>query len=206
MTNPQADGMIESGRPWNEVAPLFPTKIAAYEYFAGSMSRRFASADSHCAMCRRQSDTVPIAFTWRANLHTTKTVLLSFLITAMAVFAHHLYSRCVVVQFTTLHRLCSDCRRRHRTRRLAAAFFQKLLFAALILLLFLTVPSIIFLFVAIFAAPEGKWLMLGISFAGVALLGLVAWGFELCRRFLIPGSLRRIGRFPFFLYGLRDTA
>ena len=206
MTNPQADSMIESGRPWNEVAPLFPTKIAAYEYFARSMTHRFASADSHCAMCGRQCDTVPVAFTWRANLHTTKTVLLSFLITAMAIFGNHIYSRWVVVQCTTFHRLCPDCRRRHRTRRLAAAVLHKLLFAVLILLVFLTVPSIIFLFVAIFAAPEVRWLMLGISFVGVALLGLVAWSFELCRRILIPGPLRQIGRFPFFLYGLRDTA
>jgi len=206
MTNPQADSMIESGRPWNEVAPLFPTKIAAYEYFARSMTFRFASPDSHCAMCGRQCDTVPIAFTWRANLHTTKTVLVSFLFTAIAIFAHHLYSRWIVVDFTTVHRLCPDCRRRHRARGVAVAVLHKLLFTALILLVFLTVPSIIFLFVAIFAAPEGRWLMLGISVVGVALLGLVMWSFEMCRRFLIPESLHQIGRFPFFLYGLRDTA
>ena len=206
MPNPQADSMIESGRPWNEVIPLFPTKISAYEYFAGSMARRFASADSHCAACGRQCDTAPIAFTWRANLHTVKTVLVSFLITAITIFGTHLYSRWVVVEFTTFHRLCPACRRRHRIRGFAVALLQHLLFAALILLVILTVPSFIFLFLAIFAMPECRWQTFGISLIGVLLLGLVMWGFAMSKRFLIPESLRQIGRFPFFLHGLRDAA
>src|SRR5258708_37628067 len=112
MINPHADNIIERGQPLKEVVPVFPTKIAAYEYFARSMTQRFASADSHCARCGRDCELPPLSFTWRANLHTTKTVLLSFLFSALALFAAHLYSRWVVVQFTTFHRLCSDCQRR----------------------------------------------------------------------------------------------
>jgi hypothetical protein len=88
---------------------------------------------------------------------------------------------------------------------MVVSLLHKLLFGILILSLFLTVPLVIFLFVAIFAAPEGKRLMLTGVVVGALLIGLVVWGFEICRRSLIPGSLRQIGRFPFFLYGLRDT-
>jgi hypothetical protein len=89
---------------------------------------------------------------------------------------------------------------------MAVAFIQKVLFAVLMFLLFLTVPLVIFLFVAIFAAPEGTWMMLSGAVLGLALLGLVAWAFETCRRSPIPHSFRQIGQFPFFLYGLRNTA
>src|SRR2546429_10033037 len=121
MSNLQADTMIESGQPLKEVVPIFPTKVAAYEYFARSMTQRFASAETCCAACGKLCEATPFAFTWRANLHTTKTVLLSFLFTALALFAHHLYSRWVVVEFTTFHRLCALCRRRHRNRSIAVA-------------------------------------------------------------------------------------
>jgi len=205
MTNLQADKMIENGRPLKELARIFPAKTTACQYFARFMSERFASADSNCAMCGRPCETAPICFTWRANLHTTKTVLMSFLFITLAIFAHHLYSRWVVVEFTTFHRLCPQGRRRHRLRRMAVGFVQMVLFAVLMLLLFLTVPRVIFVFVAIFVAPEGRRLMLAGSLAGIALLGLVVWGFEICRTYLIPKSLHQIGRFPFFLYGLQDT-
>jgi uncharacterized membrane protein len=206
MSNSQADSMIESGQPLKELAMLFPARVAAYEYFAREMTQRFASAARSCATCGQQCEGQPLAFTWRANLHTTRTVLLSFMFTALAIFAHHLYSRWVVVEFTTFHRLCSRCRRRHRTRSIAVAVLHKVLFAILILLLLVTVPLVIFLFVAIFAAPDGTWMMVTGSALGLALLGVVAWGFEVCRRLLIPDSLRQIGRFPFFLYGVRDVA
>jgi len=205
MSNLQADRIIESGKPLKELVPMFPAKTAAYEYFARSRTERFASADLNCAMCGQACEAPPIAFTWRANLHTTKTVLVSFLFSALAILAHHLYSRWVVVEFTTFHRLCPDCRRRHRARTVAVSVFHKVLFAVLILALFLTVPLVIFLFVAIFVAPEGKRLMLTGAVVGLTFIGMVVWGFEMCRRSLIPGSLRQIGRFPFSLYGLRDT-
>jgi|SRR5947209_622387 len=206
MSNLQADTMIESARPLKELVPLFPNKVAAYEYFARSMTQRFASAATCCAACGKPCEAPPLAFTWRANLHTTKTVLVSFLFTALSLFAHHLYSRWVVVEFTTFHRLCALCRRRHRIRSKAVAVLHKVLFAILILLLFLTVPLVMFLFVSIFAAPEGTWRILSGSVIGLALLGFVAWAFESCRRSLIPHSLRQIGQFPFFLYRLRDAA
>ena len=206
MSNLQADRMIESGQPLKELVPIFPTKTAAYEYFARSMTQRFASAELVCAMCGQECEAPPIAFTWRANLHTAKTVLASFLFSALAILAHHLYSRWVVVEFTTFHRLCPHCSRRQRTRTVAVGILNKGLFSVLMLSLFLTVPLVIFLFVAIFAAPEGKRLMLTGSVVGATLVVLVVWGFEVCRKSLIPGSLRQIGRFPFFLYGLRDTA
>jgi len=185
---------------------MFPTKTAAYEYFARSMSRRFELPDSHCAMCGRDSEVQPVSFTWRANVHTTKTVLLSFLFAAIALLAAHLYSRWVVVEFTTFHRLCPDCHRRHRSRSIVVGAMHKVLFAMLMLLLFLTVPLVIFLLVMPFIAPEGTRLVLAGSVVGVGLLALVVWGFETCRRSLIPHSLRQIGRFPFFLYGLRKAA
>jgi hypothetical protein len=206
MTNPQADSMIESGQPLKEVVPIFPTKIAAYEYFARSMTRRFALPDSHCVMCGRDSDAPPVRFTWRANVHTTKTVLLSFLFTALALFAAHLYSRWVVIEFATFHRLCPDCQRRHRSRSIVIGITHKVLFALLVLLLFLTVPLIIFFVAMPFIAPEGTWPFLALSVVGIGLLALVMWAFEACRRSLIPHSLRQIGRFPFFLYDLHKTA
>jgi hypothetical protein len=202
MTNLQADSMIEGGQPLKEIISIFPTKIAAYEYFARSMTRRFALPDSHCVMCGRNSDEPPVRFTWRANVHTTKTVFLSFLFTAIALFAAQFYSRWVVIEFATFHRLCPDCQRRHRSRSIVIGVTHKVLFALLMLLLFLTVPMITFLVAMPFIAPEGTWFMLAGSVAGVSLLALVLWAFETCRKLLIPQSLRQIGRFPFFLYDL----
>jgi uncharacterized membrane protein YeiB len=206
MTNPQADSMIESGRPLKEVVPIFPTKIATYEYFARSMTQRFASPDSHCVMCGRDSDAPPIRFTWRANVHTTKTVLLSFLFTVIALFAAHLYSRWVVIEFTTFHRLCPQCQRRHRLRRIIVGILRNVLFAMLILVLLLTVPMVIFTFAAPFIEPRGTLLMLAGAAVGIGLLAFVISCFEKCRTSLIPHSLRQIGRFPFSLYDLRKTA
>jgi hypothetical protein len=203
MTNPQAESMIESGRPLKEVALIFPTKIAAYQYFANAMARRFASPTSCCAMCNRDCDASPVRIRWRANVHTTKTVFFSFLFTAVALFAAHLYSRWVVVEFTTFHRLCLQCQRGHHSRRLAVNILHKALFATLISLLFLTVPLVIFLFAMPFIAPEGTWLMLTGSLVGVGLIALVMWGFEACRSSVIPPPLRQIGRFPFFLFTLQ---
>jgi hypothetical protein len=202
MSNPRADGLIESGRPLRELALAFPTKVSAYEYFAQSMTRRFASPDSHCVMCGQACEESPIGFTWRANLHTTKTVVLSFLITAVAVFAHHLYSRWVVVEFTTFHRLCPQCQRRHRTRGIVVSVWHKVLFAILVLLLCLTVPVVIFLAAMPFIAPEGIPVTLGLAVIGVGLLALVLLGFEACRKALIPHSLRQIGRFPFSIHAI----
>ena len=206
MTNPQADSMIESGRPLKEVVALFQTKIAAYEHFARSMTQRFALPDSHCIMCGRESDVPPVRFTWRANIHTTKTVVLSFLFTALALFAAHLYSRWVVIEFATFHRLCPQCQRRHRFRRIVVGILRNVLFAVLILALLLSVPAIIFTFAAPFIEPRGAWVMLAGAIVGVGLLALVISGFEKCRTSLIPRSVRQIGRFPFFLYDLRKTA
>jgi hypothetical protein len=205
VNNPQADSLIEKGRPLKELAELFPDKVSACEYFARSMSARFSSPEPRCVMCHRTCDEAPVRFNWRANLHNVKTILLSFLYTALAIFAHHLYSRWIVVEFTTVHRLCASCQRRHRHRRVFMAILQKFLFVALILLLILTVPLVIFFFVAMFAAPEGIRVMLAGAVTGLGLLVLVAWAFEGCRKRLIPSSLRGIGRFPFFLFGI-DTA
>jgi hypothetical protein len=200
MTNPQADSMIESGQPLKEVVRIFPTKIAAYEYFARSMALRFASPDNHCAMCGRNTDAPPIRFTWRANVHTTKTVLLSFLFTAIALFAAHLYSRWVVVEFATFHRLCPDCQRRHRFRSIVIGITHKVLFALLMLLLFLTVPLLIFCVAMPFIAPEGAWLFLGLSIVGVSLLLLVLGAFEACRKSLIPTRFAKLdGSHLFFI-------
>jgi hypothetical protein len=205
MTNEQAERIIENGRPLKELVPLFPDKIAAYKYFANSMTRRFASPDSHCAMCGRQCETPPVRFTWRANVHTTKTILLSFLLTTLALLAAHLYSRWVVIEFTTFHRLCPDCQHRHRVRSVVVGVIHKGLFAILMLSLFVTVPLVVFLLVIPFIAPEGIWPMLAGSVVGVGLLAHLVWGFETCRRSLIPHSLRQIGRFPFFLCRLNKT-
>ena len=206
MTNPQADSMIESGQPLKELVPLFPTKSAAYEYFARSMTQRFASPDSHCAMCGRDCEAPPVGFTWRANVHTTKTVFLSFLFTSLALAAGHLYSRWVVIEFTTFHRLCPQCQRGHRSRSAVVEFLRYLLFIALMLLLFLTVPLIVFAFAVPFIGLDGAWWLLAGAVVGVGLLTLVVRGFEVCRRLLIPHSLRQIGRFPFMLHAVRKMA
>ena len=163
MSTPQADSLIESGQPLRSVASFFPTKVEAYEYFARSMTQRFASPDFHCAMCGRACEELPVSFRWRANLHTTKTVMLSFLITTVAIFAHHLYSRWVVVEFTTFHRLCPQCQHRQRIRSIVVSLLHKALFAVLVLLLCLTVPSVVFLAAMPFVAPEATRLMLVLS-------------------------------------------
>jgi hypothetical protein len=203
MTNSQADILIERDRPIKELAPLFPSKIAACEYFGGYMTKRHAVPDSRCAMCSRECQTAPMNFIWRANLHTTMTVLMSLLFTALAVFAHHLYSRWIVVEFTTVHRLCAECQDRHKKRRIAMAVLGKVLFAVLMLPLFVTVPMFIFLLVIPFIAPEGFWKMFTGTIFGLALLALIILGFELSRRALIPNSLQHIGRFPFSLCDFR---
>lgn len=185
--------------------PLFPTKIATYEYFAKNMSQHFSSPSSYCAMCGQPCDVPPIQFVWRANLHTAKTILLSFVFSAIALLASSLYSRWMVVEFVTVHHLCLNCQRRQRTRSIAITILQKVLFAALILLIFLTVPTVIFLFAVIFVAPEAVLpLTIGLAI-GLGLLAFVTWGFDACRKSIIPQSLRPIGRFPFFLYELRKT-
>ena len=205
MNNHQADELIENGRPLKELTPLFPSRILACEYFARSVSRRFISPESCCVVCRQYCDVPPVAFTWRANLHNAKTILLSFLVTAVGIFASFLYSRWVVIEFTTFHRLCTSCQLRHRFRIAYIGVLQKALFAVLMLLLFLTVPSVIFFFVAIFVAPEVIRKMLTAAIIGMDFLGLVGWGFDACRKSMIPPSLRLIGRFPFFLHGIRKT-
>ncbi len=203
MTNLQADRLIESGQPLKKIVPLLPTKIAPYQYFANSMSRRFALPDSRCAMCGRECNVAPVHCWWRANLHTTKTVVLSFLFSALALLGGHLYSRWVVVEFATLHRFCADCQRRYRLHTIVISVVRQVLLAILILVLLLTVPAIIFLLAVPFIAPKATWLMLAASVVGVGLLALVVWAFEKCRSSLIPNSLRQIGRLPFFLYGVR---
>jgi hypothetical protein len=206
MTNTQTDNMIESGRPLKEIVPLFSDRIAAYQYFAGKMAKSFATPNSNCVECGRECDAPPVGFTWRANLHTTETIVLSFLFTILALFAAHLYSRWVVVEFTTFHRLCAQCQRRHRTRTIMVSFLRNVLFAALMLLLFLTVPVVVFLFAMPFIAPKAIWLPLVGAIIGIGLLIFVAQGFETCRKLLIPHSLRQVGRFPFYLFALRKTA
>jgi hypothetical protein len=200
MTNPQVDSMIENGKSLKEVIPVFPTKIAAYEYYARYMTQRFASPDKCCVVCSRSCEDPPVKFSWRANIHTTKTVLLSFLFTALALFAAHLYSRWVVIEFATYHRLCPDCRRRHRLRSILIGIARKVLFTLLMLLLFLTVPLVVFLIAMPFIAPEITWPVLAIAVLGIGLLALNISGFEICRRSQIPHSLRQVGRIPFFLY------
>lgn len=201
----QADSIIESGRPLNDLFSLFPTKIAAYEYFARSMSHHFSSPVACCAMCGQPCNLPPINFIWRANLHMAKTILLSFVFSVIALLAQHLYSRWVVVEFATVHRLCLKCQHHRRIRTVIVAVLHKALFAVLILLLILTVPMVVFLFAAFFVAHEGLVpLAIGLIF-GLGLLGLVSWGFDVCRRAIIPKSLRQIGRSPFFLYELRKT-
>ncbi len=206
MANPQADSLIESGQPLKKVIPVFSTKVEAYEYFARSMTRRFASPEAHCAGCGRDCETPAVRFTWRANVHTAKTVLLSFLFTIALLVAGHVFSRCVVVEFTTVHRLCPACQRGNRRRRLAVGLAHKLLFATMMLLLFGTVPFLVFLVAVPFVAPETTWGFLAGAVSGVSLLALTVWGFEACRRWLIPRSLRQVGRFPFRLSDARPTA
>src|SRR6266540_3508355 len=180
VSNLQADTFIEVGRPLREVVPMFPSKTAAYEYFARSMTQRFASADLHCADCGQPCDAAPIGFTWRANVHTARTILVSFLLTAVSILAHHLYTRWVVVEFTTFHRMCAQCQSRHRMRGITGGVLQKVLFAVLMLLLFVTVPAVVFLVAMPFIAPKGIWLALVGTATGVGLLALVTWGFEAC--------------------------
>jgi hypothetical protein len=203
-----ADQLIDSGRPLKELVPTFPTKIEAYQYFAASMSQRFATPASRCAGCDRPCEEPPFNFIWRANLHTTKTVFWSFFWSATAILARRLYSQWLVVEFKTVHRFCLECQRRHRSRGIFIAIFEKLLFALLILLLFLTIPLAVFLFAMPFIAQKGEMLkgvigFLVLSVIGIGLLALVARGFEICRKSLIPDSLRHIGRSPFFLCAKR---
>jgi hypothetical protein len=201
----QADNMIENGRPWKDIFVLFPTKIIAYQYFAKHMSQRFGTPESFCAMCRQPCNAPPIQIAWKANLHPAKTVLLSFLLSAITVLASSLYSRWVVVGFVTVHRLCLPCQRRQRVRSIVIAILQKALFTALILLLFLTVPMVVFLFAVSFIAPKALIPLTVGLIAGLGLLAFITWGFNACRKAIIPQSLRQIGRFPFFLYELRKT-
>jgi len=201
--HPRADSMIENGRPWKDLFPFFPNKEAAYQYFAFYMSQRFNASAPYCAMCERPCDLPPKTFIWRANLHTKKTVLLSFIFSAIAVWTGGLYSRWIAVQFATVHCLCMDCQRRHHNRKVLAAVAHKILFAALILLLCLTVPLVVFSLAFIFIMPEGIKMFGLLSLIGAGLLLLVTWGIDGCRRAIIPKSLHQIGRFPFFLYKLQ---
>jgi hypothetical protein len=201
----QAESMIQNERAWNDLFRLFPTKLAAYEYFGRSMAQRFGSPTDFCVVCGRSCDAPPMKFVWRTNLHTAKTIFVSFIFSAVALFTQHLYSRWLVVKFATIHRLCLECQHRHRVRTIVIAVANKILFAALILLLVLTVPMAVFFIAAPFVVREALVpLAIGL-FIGLGLLVLIAKGFEACRRAIIPQSLRQIGRFPFFLYELQKT-
>lgn len=184
---------------------MFPNKIAACEYFASAMSKSFAVPDRGCAMCGRESDQPPFTFIWRANLHTSKTILISFVFSAMALAAHHIYSQWHVVEFATTHRLCAQCEARHRRRQLAVGLLRHVLFAVLMLLVFVGVPALIFSIAAPFIGLglKGYFVLLGVVAAGLAVLALVLKGFEWCRTSLIPRSLLRIRRLPFVLHKLR---
>jgi hypothetical protein len=205
-SNHRADNLIESKRPLREIAFAFGTKLEAYEYFAARTAQKYASAEKQCAECGKPCEDFPTLFTWQANVHTAKTVITSFLLSAVTIFAHHLSSRYITVKFSTVHCLCLQCHRKQRMKRRLLPIYHGLLFAMLMLFLFLTVPSFIFFFVALFAAPEGTWFMFAATVVGVALLTCIIWAFELCRRWLIPRTLRHVAPFPFSLLTMNDPA
>jgi hypothetical protein len=80
------------------------------------------------------------------------------------------------------------------------------LFTVLILLLCVTVPAVVLGAAVPFIAPELIRMVLIASALGLGMITLVTCGFELCRKWLIPHSLRKIGRFPFFLHAERKAA
>jgi hypothetical protein len=203
-SNPDADRAIENRRPLKELAPLFSSRVEACEYYAERATQRFFTAGPQCAHCDHPTDTEPLSFVWRANVHTAKTVAFSFFFTAIALLGHTIIvTKCIPVGFATQHRLCPRCRRNYRLRRFAAGFLHYVFFALLIAALLVTVPAVIMLFVAIFYAHEMLLATLAASVAGVVVLALITAGFELLRRWPIPTPLRRVGQFPFALEKVR---
>lgn len=203
--NLEADRALESGQTLKEILPFFPNKVDANRYLATYLSRRYASVGPYCVWCNQPCHNQPIAFIWRANLNTAKTVFVSFLLSAFTIFIHHIQSRYVVVEFVTHHRFCPKCQQIHRRRSMMAEAAHYLLFIILILLLFMTVPPAVLFVACIFVAPDIAWNLLLGAMAGLILLFGVVQGYAACRRWLIPESLRLIRRSPFFLQSLQPS-
>jgi hypothetical protein len=199
MGHPEAEQALASGSPLKELVPMFSSRAEAYEYFAQHMTQRFASADAHCAHCGQPTEAKPFSFVWRANVHTARTVLLSFVFTTIALLGRTVVSHCIELQFATVHRLCPGCRRRHTLQRALAGLLYYIFFALLIVALLFTVPAVVMLFVAIFNDHGLIWGTLACTLTGLLVLGTLAAGFDWLRRWPIPRAARVVGQFPFAL-------
>lgn len=201
MTQSDADSIIKNGGPLKELLPLFPSKTEAYVHYARTVAQHYASPGTNCVMCHQSCHEPVVSAAWEAKIHTSKTVLLSFMFSTLALVAGHLYTRWEAVRFVTYHRLCTTCQHLHKRRRNFLLVAENLLFACLIALLLLTVPSVIFLLVLPFIEPRTLFYLLPATVIGIGLLKFVIRGFEACRTSLIPPSIRIIGRSPFSLQG-----
>jgi hypothetical protein len=200
----QAAEIVNQCRPLKELRLLFPSRAASLEYFAQKLSDDYSSARPCCVICQRESDSVITEFHWVANINNFKTVVISFLATLILVFLRLSYSRFIVIQFKTFHRICENCQRGHRIRSLYLKLAQAPLFVSLIVSLLITIPSVVFLGASFFIAHDLIWKALATSLIGGSLLIFTVWGFEACRKFSVPRRLRHIGQSPFFLHSMRQ--
>lgn len=88
--NPEADHAILIERPLRELVPKFSSRAQAYEYFAENMSRRYSTAEPQCAHCGQTTDAKPLSFVWRTNVHTARTVAVSFFFSAISLLGQHI--------------------------------------------------------------------------------------------------------------------
>lgn len=205
MSNPDAiRSMIDSGASLRQLSSCFDHPLEAYEFFASTMQRGFdlpaATALTKCALC---GDGEPCAcrVDWRAVTHSRATGTAALLMLAVG----HITSHHTEVRLVTYHGLCPACAGRTRLRFAGARLLKTGLFACLLVVLLILVPSVVFTFGMLFYARD-LVLKLGLWSLGVILLfSLVIWATRWVWAAGVPTPMRQIGRYPFEPVRLRKV-
>ncbi len=201
MSNPdKAFSLIEAGASLRDISACFDRPIDAYNFFGSVMQEHYSSEtiSAGCRLCGNEVTSAE-AVKWRALAHNRFTGVVALLMPLIG----RIPKQGVEVGFSTCHSMCAGCSRWTWWRFKAAQCLKAVLFALLLLTLFVVVPVTALAVVMPFKAPElmPKLLLL---LLGSSLFGfLVFRGLQWVWRFAVPDSLRRIGKYPFEPVGIK---
>ena len=195
MSNPdKAFSLIEVGASLRDISACFDRPIDAYSFFGSVMQEHYSveTISAGCRLCGNEVTAVE-AVSWRALAHNKSTGVVALLMPLIGRITKH----GVEVSFTTCHSVCAGCSRRTWWRFKAAQCLKAVLFALLLLTLFVVVPVTVLAVVMPFKAPElmPKLLLLLLGSSGFGYL--VFRGLQWAWSFAVPDSLRKIGKYPF---------
>ncbi|MHA3772590.1 hypothetical protein ACXR0O_13725 [Verrucomicrobiota bacterium sgz303538] len=193
----QAKALIESGASLREIARCFSTSLDAYRYYAETVRNQFAPATavtlSECVSCKCASGHQARQIAWRAIAHDKDTGTTALILLLLG----RITSRRIEVRFTTAHRYCSACARRLWWSFSLLRFAKSALFALLLIVLFVTVPLVLFTGAVAFSARDLLPRFSLFLAAGVGIVFLLYFCFRFLWTSAVPSHLRFIGRYPF---------